>query len=385
MAPPKKSDKVRKLVPLKVPYKELRSFMREPNPVRGPKTTPVNPQFHHRRQPENQLQRREKLERRLAKRRKVVSDDEGDLALEVRRTETEVDVGGTVVEVADITLPSSPVEDVTPEEEKETSGVEVKMLEVTFPDFLQDSVVPLLKYLDGKREKYVVSKEAGFYVQLVRNRTKLKRAVAVKREWDSATELAPEQAANLLTKCAAVKATLQAEAYNEAVKRPERLITTAEKREQKHVEELARVEAQRAEEVRIAEELRGKIAEAKTAEEDLCGKIAEIAGKCDMEFRRAEELSTSLSAGNLKHDKEVTNWTKKLGDCESARSLEVECKLKVQLECRRLREQLGKADMRLQESQRRMEKAEEAYRQLWEESTDELKLRLEKCLNGFAI
>lgn len=32
------------------------------------------------------VQRREKPKRRLAKRRKVVSDDEGDLALEVRRT-----------------------------------------------------------------------------------------------------------------------------------------------------------------------------------------------------------------------------------------------------------------------------------------------------------
>ncbi|OAE32997.1 hypothetical protein AXG93_4678s1010 [Marchantia polymorpha subsp. ruderalis] len=38
------------------------------------------------------VRRREKPERRVAKRRRVVSDDEGDLALEVRRTETEVDV-----------------------------------------------------------------------------------------------------------------------------------------------------------------------------------------------------------------------------------------------------------------------------------------------------
>ncbi|OAE33099.1 hypothetical protein AXG93_1913s2010 [Marchantia polymorpha subsp. ruderalis] len=47
--------------------------------------------------------------------------------------------------------------------------------------------------------------------------------------------------------------------------------------------------------------------------------------------------------------------------------------------------ELGKADMRLQESQRRMEKAEEAYRHLQDETTDGLKLRLEKCLNGFAM
>ncbi|OAE27650.1 hypothetical protein AXG93_3337s1130 [Marchantia polymorpha subsp. ruderalis] len=38
------------------------------------------------------VRRREKPERRVAKRRRVVNDDEGDLALRVRRTETEVDV-----------------------------------------------------------------------------------------------------------------------------------------------------------------------------------------------------------------------------------------------------------------------------------------------------
>ncbi|OAE31113.1 hypothetical protein AXG93_150s1020 [Marchantia polymorpha subsp. ruderalis] len=50
-----------------------------------------------------------------------------------------------------------------------------------------------------------------------------------------------------------------------------------------------------------------------------------------------------------------------------------------------LAHELGKAEMRSQESQRRMEKAEEAYRQLREESTDELKLRLEKRVTGFAM
>lgn len=38
------------------------------------------------------VRRREKPERRVAKRRREVSDDKVDLALEVRRTETEVDV-----------------------------------------------------------------------------------------------------------------------------------------------------------------------------------------------------------------------------------------------------------------------------------------------------
>ncbi|OAE29546.1 hypothetical protein AXG93_2676s1010 [Marchantia polymorpha subsp. ruderalis] len=133
----------------------------------------------------------------------------------------------------------------------------------------QDNVVPLLKYLDGKREKYAVSKEVEFYLEMIRNRPQLKRALAVKREWDFATELAQERAANLATECAAVKVTLQ---EREAL------------------------------------------------------------------FREKE----------------------------------IEC-------------ELGKADMRLPESQRRMEKTEEAYRHLRDKTTDGLKLRLEKSLNGFAM
>ncbi|OAE18893.1 hypothetical protein AXG93_2795s1010 [Marchantia polymorpha subsp. ruderalis] len=89
-------------------------------------------------------------------------------------------VGGMVVDTTDIPLPPSLEEEIRPEVEKKTSE-EPKKLDVTFPYFLQDSVASLLKYLDKKREKYDVRKELGFYVELVRNRTQLKRAVAVKR------------------------------------------------------------------------------------------------------------------------------------------------------------------------------------------------------------
>lgn len=65
-----------------------------------------------------------------------------------------------------------------------TSEEGPKVLEITFPNFLQDSVVPLLKYLDTKRKKYIVRKELEFYVELIKNMTKLKRVVAMKREWD---------------------------------------------------------------------------------------------------------------------------------------------------------------------------------------------------------
>ncbi|OAE23652.1 hypothetical protein AXG93_2079s1000 [Marchantia polymorpha subsp. ruderalis] len=143
------------------------------------------------------VRRREKPERRVAKRRRVVSDDEGDLTLEVRRTETEVDV---IRQSRTHARSKMRANQALVAVEELDSSVEKTVAPI-------DSVVLLLKYLDGKREKYAVSKEVGFYVEMIRNRTQLKRAV--KRKWDSATELARERTANLATECAAVKVTLQ--------------------------------------------------------------------------------------------------------------------------------------------------------------------------------
>ncbi|OAE24619.1 hypothetical protein AXG93_3338s1000 [Marchantia polymorpha subsp. ruderalis] len=67
------------------------------------------------------------------------------------------EVGGTMRDqVEELGLP--PLEK---EVRMKTSGEEVKTLEITFPDFLLDSVVPLLKYLDGKKENRVRSSEGG--------------------------------------------------------------------------------------------------------------------------------------------------------------------------------------------------------------------------------
>ncbi|OAE24011.1 hypothetical protein AXG93_4266s1070 [Marchantia polymorpha subsp. ruderalis] len=61
--------------------------------------------------------------------------------------------------------------------EKRSPEEEPKELAIAFPNFLQDSVVPLLKYLNGKREKYPMSKEAGFYVEMLRNMTHIKKTM----------------------------------------------------------------------------------------------------------------------------------------------------------------------------------------------------------------
>lgn len=100
------------------------------------------------------------------------------------------EVGGTVWDITKIIELSPLEEEVRFEVASKTLEEGSKALEVVFADFLQDSVVHLLKYLDTKRKKYIVRRKSGSYVELIRNMTKLKRAVAVKREWDSATAIA---------------------------------------------------------------------------------------------------------------------------------------------------------------------------------------------------
>lgn len=72
--------------------------------------------------------------------------------------------GETVVDSHMITSSPPPEEAVRSEVEEKVAEKESKEFVVYFPNFLQDSVVPLLKYSDGKREKYAISKDIEFYV-----------------------------------------------------------------------------------------------------------------------------------------------------------------------------------------------------------------------------
>ncbi|OAE30426.1 hypothetical protein AXG93_3483s1180 [Marchantia polymorpha subsp. ruderalis] len=169
------------------------------------------------------LPTRERPERRLAKRRKtrsVGSEDisqpktNEELVKELTLSEAILeqivaDVEVTVGDILEIPEPPPPKEEVRSEVATKTSKEEPKALEIVFPDILQDSIVPFLKYLDTKSGKFTVKRESRSYVELIWNMTKLKRAVAVKREWDFATAMAKERAASLAAECAAAKATLQ--------------------------------------------------------------------------------------------------------------------------------------------------------------------------------
>lgn len=54
------------------------------------------------------------------------------------------------------------------------------------------------------------------------------------------------------------------------------------------------------------------------------------------ELRRANELMTSLAEQMKKHEVKLVDWAKRLTDCKSAKSLEVECRVKLDADCNRL-------------------------------------------------
>ncbi|OAE20127.1 hypothetical protein AXG93_3818s1250 [Marchantia polymorpha subsp. ruderalis] len=120
---------------------------------------------------------------------------------------------------------------------EQIGGKVVESLEIPS---LQDSVVPILMYLDVKREKYTMSKEAGFYVETFKNRTHVKRAAAVKT------------AKEMTTECAAATASLKIEridlrgsivartdAYNEELQHTNELMANLVEEMKKHEAELA--------------------------------------------------------------------------------------------------------------------------------------------------
>ncbi|OAE32279.1 hypothetical protein AXG93_1865s1370 [Marchantia polymorpha subsp. ruderalis] len=115
-------------------------------------------------------------------------------------------------------------------------------------------------------------------------------------EWDSATVMAKKRVASLTSsvqpqrrhcrnkqdrlrakemECEVLRLNLEKESDRRAALE-KRLIVAVGKSDQMHAKELAKVEERRAEDAQIAEDLRRKIAAAKTEEEELRSKIAEL-------------------------------------------------------------------------------------------------------------
>ncbi|OAE22616.1 hypothetical protein AXG93_2272s1020 [Marchantia polymorpha subsp. ruderalis] len=193
-------------------------------------------------------------------------------------------------------IPSAQVSSGTaePEDKKRSSAKEPKEVVVTFLNLLRDSVVPLLKYLDGKQEKYTVSEEAKFYVELLRNKNQSKRAASMKIAKD---------VARVVGECAARTATLQVHEEQLWAKKMECKVLWLGLVKQK--------------ELREEEELRTKgfwreIATMNTMTMDLRRRIKAQREALNVELRCVNELTTSLAEQTQKYKAELASWMKKL-------------------------------------------------------------------------
>lgn len=167
-------------------------------------------------------------------------------------------------------------------------------------------------------------------------------------------------------------------AYIVELRRVDEKTADLAKRDQLHAAELVKKKECRAVEKQKAEDLQRHIDALKKERMELSSRNEECTDAHSRELQRANKLTASLAEQFQKHAAEVADWAKILADCESAKSSEVECRVRFEADCGRLHEQL-------KESRAKAEKAEATYQQLRDESTDSLRLRVDKCLRGFVI
>lgn len=91
----------------------------------------------------------------------------------------------------------------------------------------------------------------------------------------------------------------------------------------------------------------------KTERMELRGRIGARSEVHNRKLQRANELMASLAEPMKKHKVELADWAKKLTDCELAKFLEVECRVKFQADCDRLQNQLKAVTEMLEASRKR--------------------------------
>lgn len=107
---------------------------------------------------------------------------------------------------------------------------------------------------------------------------------------------------------------------------------------------------------------------------ELREKIVACTEAHNKELQRMNELMASLAKEMKKHDVELASWTE-LIECETAKSSEIKCRLKLGADCDRLRDQLKAVRKQLETLRIRAEAVELTFCQLKEETIDYLSLR----------
>lgn len=244
---------------------------------------------------------------------------------------------------------------------------ETKLGGINAADVLCEQVVPLLRYLDGKLEKYARPSNVVSYVELVRNRMRAKVAAATVKA---------ERVESLTVERATAKASVKEN----------------EKRLQESEMKCVAVQRRLAEEIELqkssekaCESLWTDIETIRRATVDLRDKLEASRVTFDEESHQVNELTADLVKKNQAHTVELAAKAKELAECEAARSSKLEQLEKLKAICNEKRSQRLAAEEQLGKVEAKLLKVEERNRQLAEQTNDALTKKVNRCLRGFVI
>ncbi|OAE21824.1 hypothetical protein AXG93_1855s1050 [Marchantia polymorpha subsp. ruderalis] len=210
-------------------------------------------------------------------------------------------------------------------------------------------VLPLLQYLDRKRKKYAEGNPSESYVEIVRNRTRIKQELAV--------EVAAKERRSQPT-----------EAKYHALQRK---LT-------KEVEKRRKVE-------QASDSLPKYVERAKCACVDLLKRLEACRTAYDAEALKVDELQTDAEEAKREYQTALEVKAKKLFEYKAARIADLELIEKLETQCGELRTQRSQAKEQLCEVEAKLTEAEGKNRQLSEETREGLTVQVERCFRGYAL
>ncbi|OAE29114.1 hypothetical protein AXG93_3241s1110 [Marchantia polymorpha subsp. ruderalis] len=248
-----------------------------------------------------------------------------------------------------VVSPLTSTDTVILETSEEPSVDETESLVLGAADLLSVQVLSLLKYLYRKREKYAESRTNESYVEMVRNRKRIKVAVAA-----------------------------QVAAKERRSQPTEMKYQALEKRLTEEVEKRRKAE-------QVSEGLREDVKRAKCTSVDLLKRLEACRTAYYAESLKVDELSAAAKEKEQEYQTELSMRAKNLTEYETARILDLELIEKLEAQCGELRTQRSQAEEQLCEVEAKLTEAEGKNWQLLEETRDALTTRVERCLRGYVL
>lgn len=207
---------------------------------------------------------------------------------------------------------------------------------VNAADMMCRQVIPLLRYLDNKLGKYAGTTNVGSYVELVRNRIRVKVATSHTIAEKKSQLQGPKTKYDILWRRLAKEIELR-----RSLKK-------------------------------TCESLRADIEVTRCATVKLRHRLEASWIAFNEESRIVDELNADLEKKYQTHATEVAVKVKALTECEAARTIDQELKERLEAKCNEMRSQRSLAEEQLCEMEAKLLEAEEKNRQLAEQTNDAL-------------